>query len=154
MPDSNPVPVNESRELDAWLAEHLFGWASIGMRPETPIGGRVRFSGLKPGNIFDAYDVARGYGGDPVPRYSSTYEGMGLVLAWLNEHIAEPEDHFSMGWSPGVEDPPLLVGERYKRGFWAYITHDLKTGESYGQESLPTAVALAAKAALQAEQSR
>lgn len=110
------------RELDAWLAEHLFGWASVAARPPTPIDNWTRLSGLAPGDISGAYAVARGYGGDDVPFYSSTGLGMLAVIEAMRGRT-----------------------EAEREAFNSYFTY--RQIEVIG--IAPLAVALAAKAALE-----
>ena len=125
------------RQTDYFVAQRI-GWTP----PHHPLPGDTERTFKVHDWFFDGWSTS--------PPDFSTGDGMLLVLDWFNTHIEEPEDHVSMGWQPDYQDPPMLVGERFKGGWWASITYDLKTGEAYGCPSLPLAVALAAKAALEA----
>lgn len=114
------------REVDAVLAERLFGWHAIRSRPNRWNQPDV-FGVRNPGD----WEYA-------VPAYSTTYEGMGLVLEAMHAR--------GYHWRSGQN------GDGYYSHFYSSVW--AKPGSSAGPlESLPMAVALAALAALSDEQS-
>lgn len=134
-----------TRELDAWLAEHLLGYRwrkSIHgnhcrglVPPDGPDanwadGQTVEADGTEP-LAFDAYRF--------IPNLSTTGDGMLRVIA---EMAAQGRQFSVLDWGDDGID-----GHRYQVCFWS-----LGGGPAtIGCNVLPTGVALAAKAALEGE---
>lgn len=124
------------RELDAYLAEHLFGWT-------WPFDDPLIGNGLYPGRIAGYAPEPNDDGEefDDVPAYSSTGEGMLMVIEAMRER----------GWWFSVEeygdDGPHQCVEFDKDG-----DDYLPTPVAAVPGSLPRAVAEAAAQAIRAEQ--
>ena len=132
-------------ELDAWLAERLFGLTVRGPCP----GGNVRWCAMpevakdrgiprsaRPGSYDDGvrvFDMT-------VPPYSATSDGMIKVLEAMRER----------GWPIEIRWRPY-GGVLVMMGDGLAIGDGLAPGAAEWAETLPRAVALAAKAALEAE---
>ena len=109
----------QARDLDAWLAEWLFGV----LKPESvpqPGASSVWWHDVK--------------GGEWIPHeFSTTYEGMGRVLEAMKSKKCNITITLGMG------------------GWGAYFSFDTLRKGVANADTLPRAVALAAKAALEKE---
>lgn len=119
------------RELDAWLAEHLFGWV-YEERLWTDTGGERRAGWQHPDLVAWLHDF-------PPAHYSSTGDWMLLVLGAMRERefgiemVAYEEGGFGVTWWPS-----------------GYSGSRSQCHGPYDSDTLPRAVAEAAKAALEA----
>ncbi len=113
----------DTAALDSWLAEHLFGWTHLHFTGPA----ELQRIGLSPTD--DEYE--------PLPAYSTTGDGMLMVLEAMQER----------GWFVTLTDYALPR-------WWEveFLPDPLKPGEVVLGKApvLPTAVSLAAKAALEA----
>lgn len=116
------------RELDAWLAEHLFGWEWVPQRVDILAGGFWRSPDgehHQTPNQHDFWDCA----------YSSTGDGMLMVLEAMRER----------GWSFQLSDGLT------ETSLWVALFESDRADHQIYADSLPRAVAEAAKAALEEE---
>ncbi len=120
----------DDRELDAWLAEHLFGWSLVGVKGHWTQGVETRdWSGRPPGQ-------SRGV--PHVPALSSTGEGMLKVMEAIRQR----------GWEWDIAD--IHINPEFGGFLWrAFCMRDDVTPYPQATHALlPRAVAEAAKEAI------
>ena len=128
---STETQIKAGRELDALIATEVMGWTHDRERAHQVSSadgeGWEWVTGWRRGNEEWLHEFPPAY-------YSTTYEGMGLVLDQMRER----------GWAVAMDRP--LSAPLWVVVFWREI------GGSYGKDapSLPHAVALAALAAVRA----
>lgn len=119
----------DTTALDAWLAEHLFDGSPLDCTAPGHEGSQCWSIPTGPTHL-----AVIGYG--PAPAYSTTGGGMLMVLEAMRER----------GWSRAIYEAPIGEVVEFAR------TGDKGEHLAYraADELLPTAVGLAAKAALEA----
>lgn len=118
-----------SRELDAWLAERLFGWTEVDP-PRQGDGAGYRGAGVAPGAS----------GASEVPAYSTSGDAMLAVIAAMRVR----------GWRSTTASFPNGKARAlfHREGYGGSV--DAPHGSAMA-ESLPEAVAEAARRALESE---
>lgn len=131
------------RELDFWLAEHLFGWLWVehaGTRKFMPPWARDSKN-------FDYIDARATF--EPHVRYSSTGDGMWLVIETMRERGFSLEVYTVVPTDLDLPANQWAMTATFRR-LNGGSSHAMSGLEESPDHSLPRAVALAARTALQA----
>jgi hypothetical protein len=96
------VKVESLRELDALVAEHVMGW--------TLAKGRNHYGSPMGSNVANKLGTLAGMALSEVPRYSSTWDGAGVVAERMVErnygkvHVSGSHYHGWYGWVTWDDD--------------------------------------------------
>jgi hypothetical protein len=133
------------RERDAMIAERLFGWAWLAGELWSHTKGGKFYRGIFPDKAKHLYKVRPATGKEPLftnwdgegrlPHYSTTFEGVGLIVARMIE----------LGFSVSIHGPRLTGDYPFSAAFAPTIDNErwIDWGDVMAA-TIPEAVALAA----------